>query len=77
MLFISRDACMDSIAKLFRACFCGGGGCIAQLSRDVAKRCIAQMCLCETKHQEGGVSHHFGELVTSLKKYREIWVSQR
>ena len=23
MLFISRDACSDSLAKLFRACFCG------------------------------------------------------
>ena len=23
ILFISRDTCSDSIAKLFRACFCG------------------------------------------------------
>ena len=32
ILFISRDTCSDSIAKLFRACFRGG---IAQLSRDM------------------------------------------
>ena len=30
------------------------------------------MCLCETKYQ-GEVSHHFGEVLTSLKKYRAIW----
>ena len=40
--------------------------------RYVAKWGIAQMCLCETKYQEG-VSHHFGEVLTSLKKYRVIW----
>ena len=32
ILSISRDTCSDSIAKSFRACFCGG---IAQLSRDM------------------------------------------
>ena len=30
------------------------------------------MCLCETKYH-GEVSHPFGELLTSLKKYRAIW----
>ena len=30
------------------------------------------MCLCQTKYQ-GGVSHHFGGVTTSLKKYRAIW----
>ena len=29
------------------------------------------MCLCETKYQ-GGVSHHFGGVLTSLTKYRDI-----
>ena len=38
----------------------------------VAKWGIAQMCLCETKYQ-GGVSHHFGGVLTSLEKYRAIW----
>ena len=34
---------------------------------------IAQICLRETKYQLREVSHHFGELLTSLKKYRAIW----
>ena len=42
------------------------------IARYVAKWGIAQMCLCETKYQ-GGVSHHFGGVQTSLKKYRAIW----
>ena len=42
------------------------------IAQDVAKWGIAQMCLCKTKYH-GGVSHHFGELLTSLKKYRAIW----
>ena len=39
------------------------------IARYVAKWGIAQMCLCETKYQRG-VSHHFWEALTSLKKYR-------
>ena len=42
------------------------------LARYVAKWVIAQMCLCETKYQ-GGVSHHFGGVLASLKKYHVIW----
>ena len=42
------------------------------ITRYVAKWGIAQMCLCETKSQ-WGVSHHFGGVPTSLKKYRAIW----
>ena len=70
ILFISRDACSDSIAKLFRACFCG----VSHNYRAIccSKWGIAQMCLCESKYQ-GGVSHHFGGGLTSLKKYRAIW----
>ena len=39
ILFISRDTCNDSIAKLFRACFCGvgGGGYRTIIARYVAK----------------------------------------
>ena len=33
---------------------------------------FTQMCLCKIKYQ-GGVSHHFGGVLTSLKKYRAIW----
>ena len=62
------DTCSDSIAKLFRACFCGGGGGAShKLSRDMlVKSGIAQMCLCKTKYEGGGVSHLIGELLTSL-----------
>ena len=42
------------------------------IARYVAKWGIAQMCLCKSKYQ-GGVSHHFGGLVNSLKNYRAIW----
>ena len=42
------------------------------IARYVAKWGIAQMCLCETKYQEG-VSHHVGGVLNSLKKYRAIW----
>ena len=41
ILFISRDTCSDSIAKLFRACFCGVSQIIAQnmLQNGVSHRC--------------------------------------
>ena len=42
------------------------------IARYVAKWGIARMCLCKIKYQ-GGVSHHFGGVLTSLKKYRAIW----
>ena len=42
------------------------------IARYVANWGIAQMCLCKIKYQ-GGVSHHFGGVLTSLKKYRAIW----
>ena len=69
ILFTSRDTCSDSIAELFRASF-------YEVSHNYrAIRCkmgIAQMCLCETKYQEG-VSHHFGGALSSLERYRAIW----
>ena len=37
------------------------------IARYVAKWGIAQMCLCKIKYQ-GGVSHHFGGMLTSLKR---------
>ena len=42
------------------------------IARYVAKWGIAWMCLCKIKYQ-GGVSQHFGGVLTSLKKYRAIW----
>ena len=41
------------------------------MARYVTKWGIAQMRLCETKCQ-GGVSHHLGEVLPSLKKHRAI-----
>ena len=43
------------------------------IARYVAKWGIAQMCLCKIECQGGGVSHSFGGVLTSLKKYRAIW----
>ena len=48
-----RRALWDSIAKLFRACCVGYRTIIA---RYVAKWGIAQMCLCETTYQGGGIA---------------------
>ena len=46
------------------------------IARYVAKWGIAQVCLCKTKYQ-GGVSHHFGGVLTSLKSIARYGVSQR
>ena len=43
------------------------------IARYVAKWGIAQMCLCQIKYHQRRISHHFGGLLTSLKKYRATW----
>ena len=53
ILFISRDTCSNSLAKLFHASFVGYRTIIA---RYVAKWGIAQLCLCETKYQGEGIA---------------------
>ena len=78
MFFISRDACSDSIAKLFCACFRG----VSHNYRAIrAKWGIAQLCLCAAKYQltyyQDGVSHLFGELRSSLKSIPQYGVSQQ
>ena len=70
ILFISRDTCSDSIAKLFRGLFSWG---IAQLSRDILQNGVSHRCACVKLSIKGRLSHHFGELLTSLKKYLAIW----
>ena len=65
MLFISRDTCSDGIAKLFHACFVGYRTIIAQY---VAKWGIAQMCLCETKCQGGGIV-----IAATASQHRAMW----
>ena len=43
------------------------------IARYGAKWGIAQMCLCGTKYQGGGIAPFWGAAKTSLKKYRAIW----
>ena len=50
--FISRDTCSNSIAKVFRACFGGGGGGIAQY---VANGYRTDLCACVKLSAKGGV----------------------
>ena len=57
ILLISRDACSDSIANIFRACFMQYRTFITQY---VAKWGIAQKCLCETKYHGGGIAPFWG-----------------
>ena len=66
--FSYRAILVAIVSQIVRACFHG----VSAIARYVAKWGIAQMCLCETKYQ-GGVSHHLGGVLTSLKKYRAIW----
>ena len=71
ILFISRDTCSDSIAKLFRACFYG-------VSHNYRAICCKTGYRTDVPVQNkvlrgGGVSHLFGGTLTSPKKYRAIW----
>ena len=68
IVFKSCNACSDSIAELFGACFCGGGGVSHNFrARYAAKWGVAHMCLCGTEYQGGG-SHHFGKPPNLLEK---------
>ena len=70
ILFISRDTCSDSIAEHFRACFIG----VPHNYRAICcKMEVLRRCACVKLSTKGGVSHHFGRALTSLKKYRTIW----
>ena len=68
-MLVAIVSSQDSFVFFF---FGGGGGYRAIVARYVAKWGIGQMCLCKTRYQ-GRVSHHFGRVLTSLKKYRVIW----
>ena len=70
ILFISRDICSDSIAKLLSCLFLCG---IAQLSRDTLQNGASHRCAYVKLSAKAGVSHHFGGMLTSLKKHRAIW----
>ena len=45
---------------------------IAQLPRDTLQDGASHRCIC-VRLSTKGVSHHFGGVLTSLKKYRAIW----
>ena len=74
ILFISRDTCSDSIAKLFRACFCGG---IAQLSRDTLQNGVSHRCACLKLSAKGGYCIISGECQPPFKSIARYGVSQR
>ena len=58
ILFISRDTCSDSIAKLFCACFLWG---IAQLSHDTLQKGVSHGCACVKLSTKGGYRTILGE----------------
>ena len=64
-MIVSRffGVCFSGVSHNYRAIF-------------VAKWGIAQTCLHETKYQEW-VSHHFGAVLTPLKRIARYGVSQR
>ena len=71
VLFISRDTCSDSIAKLFRTCFYGVSHNYRAICCKMGYRTYVSVRLLSAKG--GGVSHRFGEALTSLKNYRAMW----
>ena len=59
MLFISRDTCSDSIAKLYCAFFfLGGGGYRTIVARYVARRGIAQIL--DGQNRQSPIASDFG-----------------
>ena len=73
ILFITRDPCSASIAKLFVPVLMGYCTIIA---RYVAKWGIAQMCQrVKVGTNSGWVLHQFGGAVTSPRTYRATWGS--
>ena len=59
ILFIARDSCSDSIANVFRACFCGGGGGYRTIiARYVAKWGIAQIL--DGQNRQSPIASDFG-----------------
>ena len=47
----------------------------ALLYGDMLQNGVSHRCACVKLSTKGRVSHHFGELLTSLKMYRAIWGS--
>ena len=65
ILIISRDACDDSIAKLFYACFSWG---IAQSPRDKLQNGLSHRCACVRLSTKGGLPEHFGRSANLLER---------
>ena len=57
ILFISRNTCSDSIAKLFRACFVRG---IAHELRDTLQNGVSHRCACVELSIKRGIAPFWG-----------------
>ena len=68
--FCQNPTLSDGIAKLFRACFCGG---IEQLSRDILQKGVSHRCAYVKLSAKRGYRTTLGECQPSFKKYRAIW----
>ena len=51
----------------------GGGGGSHNYRAIIVQNGVSHRCACVKLSTKGGVSHHFGGVLTSLKKYRAIW----
>ena len=70
ILFMSRNTCSGSVAKLVCACFYGYR---ANIARYVAKRDVAHMCLYETKYLGGGgIAPFWGSAILPEKVSRDM-----
>ena len=71
ILFIPRDTCSDSIANPFvLVCFLNG---VSHNYRVICCKMGDRRYVPVQNYVPRGVSHHFGGVLTSLKKYRAIW----
>ena len=72
IFFISLDTCSDSIATIFRACFFFSG--YRTIIAIFVANGVSHGCACvKISSKRGGGSHHFGEVLSSLKNYRAMW----
>ena len=69
ILLISRDACSDSIAKVFRACFWWD---IAQSSRDTLQNEVSHRCACVKLSTKGGIAPFWGSADLPWKVSRNM-----
>ena len=71
ILFISRDTSSDSIAKLFRACFCGVSHNYRAIRSKMGYR--TDVAVENDRSAKGRYRTILGDYETPFKKYRVIW----